>query len=47
MDPLREEAVKKEMMLERFQQENPGFDFSNAEFNGYLLIKIQRKLFSS
>lgn len=21
-------------MLERFQEENPGFDFSNAEFNG-------------
>ncbi|CAN0027242.1 unnamed protein product [Heterosigma akashiwo] len=22
------------MMLERFQEENPGFDFSGAEFNG-------------
>jgi hypothetical protein len=21
-------------MLERFTEENPGFDFSNAEFNG-------------
>ena len=21
-------------MLERFQEEHPGFDFSNAEFNG-------------
>jgi hypothetical protein len=21
-------------MLERFAEENPGFDFSNAEFNG-------------
>ena len=21
-------------MLERFQEENPGFDFSNAQFNG-------------
>ena len=31
--PPREE-VKKNMMLERFQQENPGFDFRSAEFNG-------------
>jgi hypothetical protein len=22
------------MMLERFQEEHPGFDFSGAEFNG-------------
>ncbi|EAZ51301.1 hypothetical protein, partial [Cryptosporidium parvum Iowa II] len=28
------ENMKKQMMLERFQRENPGFDFSNAEFNG-------------
>ncbi|EFA83334.1 hypothetical protein PPL_04127 [Heterostelium album PN500] len=28
------EEVKKSMMLERFQEENPGFDFSSAEFNG-------------
>ena len=34
MDPMQEEATKQQMMLERFQEENPGFDFSNAEFNG-------------
>ena len=26
--------MKKAMILERFQQENPGFDFSGADFNG-------------
>ncbi|DBA04815.1 TPA: hypothetical protein N0F65_004452 [Lagenidium giganteum] len=34
LDPLAQEATRKQMMLERFQEENPGFDFSNAEFNG-------------
>lgn len=34
LDPLAQEEARKQMMLERFQQENPGFDFSNAEFNG-------------
>ncbi|POM61714.1 hypothetical protein PHPALM_29236 [Phytophthora palmivora] len=34
LDPLQQEATKQQMMLERFQEENPGFDFSNAEFNG-------------
>ncbi|KAK6590403.1 CS domain-containing [Cryptosporidium xiaoi] len=33
-NPLEIENMKKQMMLERFQRENPGFDFSNAEFNG-------------
>ncbi|EGG15287.1 LYR motif-containing protein 7 [Cavenderia fasciculata] len=28
------EDVKKQMMLERFQQEHPEFDFSSAQFNG-------------
>jgi CS domain len=28
------EQVKKELMLQRFQEENPGFDFRGAEFNG-------------
>ncbi len=31
---LDQEELKKKMMLERFQEENPGFDFSQAEFNG-------------
>lgn len=34
MDALTSEEVKKRLMLERFQEENPGFDFSNATFNG-------------
>ncbi|KAL0591959.1 hypothetical protein ABG067_000612 [Albugo candida] len=34
MDPLEQEETKKKLMLERFQEENPGFDFSGAEFNG-------------
>ncbi|CEG45296.1 tubulin polyglutamylase, putative [Plasmopara halstedii] len=34
MDAMQQEATKQQMMLERFQEENPGFDFSNAQFNG-------------
>jgi len=34
LDPLTSETVRKQLMLERFQEENPGFDFSNANFNG-------------
>jgi hypothetical protein len=34
LDPLAKEEVRKELMLERFQEENPGFDFRDAEFNG-------------
>jgi hypothetical protein len=34
LDPLSKQEVQKEMMLERFQAENPGFDFRNATFNG-------------
>ncbi|EQC37589.1 hypothetical protein SDRG_05185 [Saprolegnia diclina VS20] len=34
LDPLTKDEVQKKLLLERFQQENPGFDFSNAEFNG-------------
>lgn len=34
LDPVAQEEVRKDMMLERFQQENPGFDFRGAEFNG-------------
>mmetsp|Transcript_62062 Transcript_62062/g.71136 ORF Transcript_62062/g.71136 Transcript_62062/m.71136 type:complete len:179 (-) Transcript_62062:2295-2831(-) len=34
LDPLTAGEVKKQILLERFQEENPGFDFSNAEFNG-------------
>ena len=36
LDPLAQNEAKKKIMLERFQEENPGFDFSNAEFNGMI-----------
>ena len=28
------EEDRRRLMLQRFQEENPGFDFSQAEFNG-------------
>lgn len=34
MDQFTKEQVQKSMMLERFGEENPGFDFSGAEFSG-------------
>jgi hypothetical protein len=34
LDLVSKEAAKKQIMLERFQEEHPGFDFSSAEFNG-------------
>lgn len=34
LDPFTKTEVQKKIMLERFQEENPGFDFSNANFNG-------------
>ena len=34
LDPMLQEQVKKELMLERFQEEHPGYDFRDAEFNG-------------
>ncbi|CAM9964548.1 unnamed protein product [Ascophyllum nodosum] len=34
VDPATLEGMQKKIMLERFQSENPGFDFSGAEFNG-------------
>eukprot|EP00633_Aureoumbra_lagunensis_P008530 CAMPEP_0197322490 /NCGR_PEP_ID=MMETSP0891-20130614/69934_1 /TAXON_ID=44058 ORGANISM="Aureoumbra lagunensis, Strain CCMP1510" /NCGR_SAMPLE_ID=MMETSP0891 /ASSEMBLY_ACC=CAM_ASM_000534 /LENGTH=198 /DNA_ID=CAMNT_0042814913 /DNA_START=26 /DNA_END=622 /DNA_ORIENTATION=+ len=34
VDPMTKEEIKKKIMLERFQEENPGFDFSGADFNG-------------
>jgi len=33
-DPITTEKMKQDLMLERFQEENPGFDFRNATFNG-------------
>jgi hypothetical protein len=34
VDPFTAEEMKKKMMLEKFQRENPGFDFSGATFSG-------------
>eukprot|EP00294_Goniomonas_avonlea_P003995 CAMPEP_0114549370 /NCGR_PEP_ID=MMETSP0114-20121206/5492_1 /TAXON_ID=31324 /ORGANISM="Goniomonas sp, Strain m" /LENGTH=269 /DNA_ID=CAMNT_0001734049 /DNA_START=18 /DNA_END=828 /DNA_ORIENTATION=+ len=34
LDTLTQEEVRKDILLERFQEENPGFDFSGATFNG-------------
>jgi len=34
VDPSTMEEIRRDMMLERFQEENPSFDFRNAKFNG-------------
>lgn len=34
VDPFTRQEIQKSLMLERFQEENPGFDFRDAEFNG-------------
>uniref|UniRef100_A0A7S4NFY5 CS domain-containing protein n=1 Tax=Odontella aurita TaxID=265563 RepID=A0A7S4NFY5_9STRA len=34
VDPFTRQQMQKDLMLERFQEENPGFDFRGAEFNG-------------
>jgi hypothetical protein len=34
MDAFSMEQVKKDLLLEKFQEENPGFDFRGADFNG-------------
>eukprot|EP00928_Gymnodinium_smaydae_P080444 TRINITY_DN64133_c0_g1_i1.p2 TRINITY_DN64133_c0_g1~~TRINITY_DN64133_c0_g1_i1.p2 ORF type:complete len:175 (-),score=46.46 TRINITY_DN64133_c0_g1_i1:30-554(-) len=34
LDMFSEQEVNKKLMLERFQEEHPGFDFSGATFNG-------------
>lgn len=34
IDPLTKEKMTQELMLERFGEENPGFDFRDAQFNG-------------
>ena len=34
MDPFSLEQVKKDIMLERFQEEHPGMDFRDADFSG-------------
>lgn len=34
VDPMTKQEIQKDLMLERFQEENPGFDFRGATFNG-------------
>lgn len=34
IDPFMKEKMTQALMLERFGEENPGFDFRDAEFNG-------------
>jgi hypothetical protein len=34
VDAFTKQAIQKDLMLERFQEENPGFDFRDAEFSG-------------
>jgi hypothetical protein len=34
LDDHTKQEIRKDLMLERFNEENPGFDFRNASFNG-------------
>ncbi|CAL1402297.1 unnamed protein product [Linum trigynum] len=34
LDPYAADVEQKRLMLQRFQEENPGFDFSQAQFTG-------------
>ncbi|XP_068651727.1 uncharacterized protein [Aristolochia californica] len=34
LDPYEADLEQKRLMLQRFQEENPGFDFSQAQFTG-------------
>uniref|UniRef100_A0A2N9EH54 CS domain-containing protein n=1 Tax=Fagus sylvatica TaxID=28930 RepID=A0A2N9EH54_FAGSY len=34
LDPYASDLEQKRLMLQRFQEENPGFDFSQAQFTG-------------
>jgi len=34
LDPMAQQQEQQRMMLERFQKEHPGFDFSGATFSG-------------
>jgi hypothetical protein len=34
LNPFVQGEVQKSLMLERFGEENPGFDFSGADFSG-------------
>jgi hypothetical protein len=34
IDPIIQQKMRKDLLLERFQEEHPGFDFRGADFNG-------------
>lgn len=34
IDPFLQQKMRRDLLLERFQEEHPGFDFRNAEING-------------
>mmetsp|Transcript_44538 Transcript_44538/g.93459 ORF Transcript_44538/g.93459 Transcript_44538/m.93459 type:complete len:242 (+) Transcript_44538:52-777(+) len=34
IDPFTKQDMQRKLMLERFQEDNPGFDFRDAKFNG-------------
>ncbi|KAJ7533567.1 hypothetical protein O6H91_13G054900 [Diphasiastrum complanatum] len=34
LDPYSADQEQRRLMLERFQEEHPGFDFSQAQFSG-------------
>ena len=36
LDAATKDSLDKKMLLEKFQGEHPGFDFSGAEFSGQL-----------
>lgn len=36
VDPLTKESMEKKMLLEKFQRDYPGFDFSGAEMTGQM-----------
>ena len=45
LDPAEQQEAQKKVMLERFQEEHPGFDFSGAEFNVRLLRDVDGCVF--
>ena len=34
VNPLFKQEIQQQLLLERFQEENPGMDFRDAKFNG-------------
>ncbi|KAF9604912.1 hypothetical protein IFM89_011194 [Coptis chinensis] len=40
LDPYASDLEQKRLMLQRFQEENPGFDFSQAQFSGDVVDSV-------